>query len=120
MSEKMFKKPKAAAPLSKPPASGAPATSEGVNADVAVANINKALGQVLISHGAQTVPYEVAGKSVAYVREALGSMLNLPSEGAQALIDGTPVPLDSEGDTILRHGVSLEFVKPAGVKGVNY
>jgi hypothetical protein len=116
MGEQLFKKPKVAAPLSKaPPRSGG---TEVANPGVedTLAEVNKALGRVEISHGAQTVSYDVAGKSVAYVREALGPLLNVPKE-AQAVVNGQPVAPGTEENTILGANTTLEFIKASGVKG---
>jgi len=117
MSEQLFKKPaKVAAPLGKPPvkSGGEEVTQPGIQDTVA--ELNTAMGRVEISHGAQTVSYDVAGKSVSYVREALGPLLNVPRE-AQAVINGQPVAPGSESNTILGANTSLEFVKASGVKG---
>jgi len=85
---------------------GPPDTSD------ANAKIDKALGKVQVIHGIYDAKFEIAGKTVAYAREQLDAMYNLPP-GAQALLNGDPV---GEG-TILPADSTLEFIKQAGTKG---
>jgi hypothetical protein len=88
---------------------------ESPDASAAVASIDQALGKVTIIHGANEVSYEVAGKSVKYIRDALSAVLTIPSD-AQALIDGKPVT--DEANTILASQQTCEFIKSSGVKGI--
>lgn len=69
-------------------------------------------GTVTIIHGAEEQSFDVSGKSVAYVRENLGDVFNVPRD-ADALVNGQPV---TENHTLNQQDV-LEFVKQAGVKG---
>lgn len=106
------KPPKVAAPLSKAP----PKTSQNPppdGSDETLADIDKALGRVTIIHGSQEFPYDVAGKSIAYVREALGPILQVPKD-AEAWVNNQPV---KDETTLLAHNSTLEFIKASGVKG---
>jgi|GEM_PF-6300361 len=65
-----------------------------------------------IVYGASDVPLPVAGETVAVVRDAVSSMLNIPRD-AKAFIKGKPVV----EDYVLQEGDRLEFLKPYGFKG---
>src|SRR4051812_36635771 len=68
---------------------------------------------VHILNGACEQMFDVAGKTVGYVRDALGDLLNIHKD-AEALVNG-----HSAADThILNSADSLEFVRFGGKKGV--
>ena len=69
--------------------------------------------RVEIIHGPHQDHFPVAGRSVGYVRQAVGDYFNIPKD-AEALIDGRPVP-DGE---VLQPGDDLFFSKASGRKGV--
>ncbi len=92
----------------------APDTSSNVHD-----TINDALGKVTVMYGASEVSYELAGKSVAYIREALGVVLGGVPPDAQVRIDGKPVDASNESTTILSARQTCEFMRPSGQKGVN-
>lgn len=77
--------------------------------------VEKALGKVQVIHGIYDSSFDIAGKTVAYAREQLGEMYNIPKD-AQALIDGNPVA----EDTLLPQDSTLEFIKNAGQKGKSF
>jgi len=109
------KAPRVATPLGKAPTAATPQeeTQTEVKKDVND-DIQKALGRVKVSHGSQEMEVDVAGKTIAYVRENLGTILNVTID-AKAWIDGKVV--DDE-NTILLANSSLEFIKASGVKGI--
>ncbi len=91
-----------------------PPTVQGtpVQADETLAEIKKALGQVVVTHGDQSNPYEVAGETVAAVRTHLTEAYSIHKD-AKAYVNSEEVT----GDTILRAGDELEFIKESGQKG---
>ena len=112
MAEVQKKTPKVASPLSsKLPAQKF--ADEGTPNVPSVEDINKALGRVNIVHGAQELPFDVAGKSIAYVREALGPILAVPADAA-TWVDNKQV---TDETTLLTANSTLEFIRPSGVKG---
>ena len=116
MGEQLFKKPAKAASLPTKESPSQTAT-EAPDVKETLAELQNALGLVEISYGAQTVKYNVSGKTLAYVREALGSMLNLTPE-AQAIVNRQPVPLNSEAEFVLPANARVEFIKSSGSKGI--
>jgi hypothetical protein len=76
-------------------------------------SIDKALGRVTVIHGVQELPYDLAGKTVAYVREVLGPVFNIPT-GARAYVNNLPVEDES---VALKENDLLEFLQPSGDKG---
>ncbi len=114
MGELFRKPPKVAAPLSKAPKqSDGDGGGGGDGSDETMADIDKALGRVTIIHGTQELPFDVAGKSISYVREALGPILQVPKD-AEAWVNNEPV---KDETVLLAHNSTLEFIKASGVKG---
>ena len=116
MGELFQKKPRQASTISKanlamnPPPSDQPATDTAAVTD----DINRSLGRVTVVHGAQEHPFDIAGKTVAYARQALATLYNIPPE-AQARLNNVPVA--DEVSCVLTHNAILEFVKGSGQKG---
>jgi hypothetical protein len=72
-----------------------------------------ATSKVRVIHGANEQYFDnLQGKTVGMVRKSLREVFNIPGD-AEALIGGKSVG----DDFILEAGVSLEFLKAAGVKG---
>lgn len=69
---------------------------------------------VEVIHGANEGTFALAGARVASVRSSLVEVFNIPSE-AIALVNGAQVDMGY----ILQGKDTLEFVKPAGRKGIN-
>lgn len=67
---------------------------------------------VRVRCGVYEIELDLAGRTVAALRQSLGQALNIDPT-AMALVRGVPVP---EGHT-LEPGDSLEFVRAAGQKG---
>ena len=67
---------------------------------------------VQVSCGASSGRFPVVGRSVAEVGEFLREVLNV-SKLSTGLVNGKEV----DGNTILKEGDVLEFLKPAGKKG---
>ena len=103
------KKSKAASPVAK--AKIAKTVSSKTSEEVL--DINKALGRVTVIHGAQELNYDLAGKTIAYVREALSSVLQIP-KNAEAWIDNQSI---TDENIKLTQNATLEFIKSSGVKG---
>ena len=91
-----------------------PPTVQGtpVEAEDTLAEIKKALGHCTVTHGDQSNQYEVAGETVAAVRNHLTEAYSIHKD-AKAYVNGEEVG----GDTLLRAGDELEFIKEAGQKG---
>ena len=71
------------------------------------------LSKVRVVHGANEQYFEnLSGKNVGQIRKSLREAFNIPGD-ASALISGKEVG----DDFVLEGGMSLEFVKDAGVKG---
>ncbi len=104
--QKQQKKPQVAMPPKKEN------DQASVNASETKTDLGRAMGRVTIIHGAHEVQYDVAGKSVQYIREALVDVLNIDPQAAP-LIDGVPV----NADTVLQENAVLEFIKQSGTKG---
>ena len=68
---------------------------------------------VRIANGVNVLDANLAGNSVATVRNMLTQALNIDEE-ARTLVNGEEVA----GDCILADGDELEFVKASGVKGL--
>lgn len=69
--------------------------------------------KVRVVHGANEQYFDsLEGKTVGSVKKSLREVFNIPSD-ADALVSGKQVG----DDFILEGGMSLEFVKEAGVKG---
>jgi hypothetical protein len=73
---------------------------------------NQAIGKVEIIHGAYQDSYEVAGKTVGYIRENLGDVYSIPPD-AECLIDGNVV----SDEFVLKANSTVEFIKASGTKG---
>jgi hypothetical protein len=73
---------------------------------------SRATTTVQISCGASSGRFPVVGKTVAEVGELLREVLNV-SKLSTGLLNGKEVA----GDTLLKEGDVLEFLKPAGKKG---
>ena len=78
----------------------------------AMEEADEALGKVEIIHGPHQDRYDVAGKTVGYVRQALGDVFNIPRD-AECLIDGRPV----QDTHIVTENSTVEFIKASGTKG---
>lgn len=69
--------------------------------------------KIRVVHGANEQYFDtLEGKTVGNVKKSLREVFNIPGD-AEALISGKQVG----DDFILEPGMSLEFVKEAGVKG---
>lgn len=79
-----------------------------------IENIGKALKMNKVIHGASEAEYELAGKSAGYVREALGTVLNIHND-AKVYIDG----VESSDDTIITESSVVEFIRSSGTKGIS-
>jgi len=77
-----------------------------------VAGQTKTQDQVRVLYGVHSLEADLAGRTVADVRQALRQALNI-SPQAVALVDGREV----EESVILLAGQELEFVRLAGEKG---
>ena len=72
--------------------------------------------KVRVVHGVDEQYFDnLEGKTVGSVKKSLREVFNIPGD-AEALIDGKNV----QDDFILEGGMNLEFVKEAGVKGLNF
>jgi hypothetical protein len=67
---------------------------------------------VKVSSGANTQDMELAGKTIAEVKQELKDVLNI-SDDANAVISGDNV----ETTYVLQNGDVLEFIKKSGDKG---
>ena len=70
-------------------------------------------GQVEVVHGVYAHSLPINGMTVAQARDELAERLNIAPD-ALAVVDGHQVV----DDTVLREGNVLNFVKPAGEKGI--
>jgi hypothetical protein len=68
---------------------------------------------VTIIHGAQECRYEIAGRTIEYVRMALGTIFNIPKH-AVAFVNGVP----TTEEYILQPGDSVHFIHARGSKGL--
>jgi hypothetical protein len=102
------KAPVAALPVSQKPQQTVEAPAESQ------VDFSKALGLCKIIHGSQVMECAVAGKTIAYIREALGSVLQVPYDAVTWLNN---VKITDE-TTVLTENASLEFIKAAGTKGI--
>lgn len=85
------------------------------NVSAVLAKANKVLSKVRVVHGSNEQYFELSGKQVGSVRKSLKEVFNIPSD-AKAYVNGEEVT-DS---FVLEAGVSLEFSKTAGVKGIKH
>jgi hypothetical protein len=68
---------------------------------------------ITIKHGVNTINLDnVAGKTVAEVRDQVTDLLNVP-DNAQVRVNGAP----ATDDTVIGDSSTVEFVKVAGEKG---
>jgi hypothetical protein len=100
------------APQSLRPQEQNPPSDTAPDISGAMVDADEALGKVEIIHGAHQDKYDVAGKTVGYVRQALGDVFNIPRD-AECLIDGRVV----DETTIIRENSVVEFIKASGTKG---
>ena len=77
-----------------------------------VAGQPRTQSQVRVLHGVHSLEANLAGRTVADVRQALRQALNI-SPQAVAIVDG----LEVQESAILLAGQQLEFVRLAGEKG---
>jgi hypothetical protein len=85
----------------------APDISQTLTAASTLAN------KVRVVHGSNEQYFDnLGGKTVGTIRKSLREVFNIPGD-AEALISGKRV----NDDFILEGGMSLEFVKEAGIKG---
>ena len=70
---------------------------------------------VTVVCGTKEVTDTFVGKTVAHIRQELGTMLQIP-QGAVAIMDGGEIPKGEEQSTLVHPG-DLEFVKHTGPKG---
>jgi hypothetical protein len=93
-----------------------PAMSDGIQAPDISGTLSAAttlVSKVRVVHGANEQYFDnLSGKTVGTVRKSLREVFNIPGD-ADALIGGKKVG----DDFVLDGGMSLEFVKEAGVKG---
>lgn len=78
-------------------------------------DVERALGRVTVSYGAYESGFDLAGKSVAYIRENLSHVWNIPAD-ALAVIDGQPITV-MENEQKVRANARIEFIKDDGEKG---
>lgn len=76
-------------------------------------NIDRAL-KVTVIHGAQDDVFDLAGHSVASIRENFEYAFGIPKD-AKALVDGQFV----NEDFVVEGNMVVEFIQSAGVKGCN-
>jgi hypothetical protein len=123
MSEQQQQRP------SKPIRPVAPArrseTAEGqsVDAEQALRERNEDLGHVQVAYGPHEGWFNVAGKTVAYVRENLAHVFNIPPGSLPvATMQGvrdTIADAQAESEYVLQPKSRLEFMADAGEKGVS-
>jgi hypothetical protein len=81
--------------------------------EATLSRATSATNKIRIVHGANEQYFDtLEGKTVGNVKKSLREVFNIPGD-AEALIGGKQVG----DDFILESGMSLEFVKEAGVKG---
>ncbi len=103
-------------PEEKKPISSETVQENKVSTTETIAEIEKARGLVKIMHGALEVEYDVAGKSVNYIREALAAVLSIPKEAA-AVVNGQTIDRNTENQHQLNQMDTLEFIRSSGTKG---
>lgn len=97
---------KKAAETSLPQASSVPSAQSA---------IDKIDAAVKVIHGANDDSFNLAGSKVSAVRASLVDAFNIPGD-ALSFVDGEQV----DGNYVLQSSQTLEFVKQAGVKGVEF
>lgn len=81
--------------------------------ETVLSRASSATNKIRVVHGANEQYFDtLEGKTVGTVKKSLREVFNIPGD-AEALIGGKQVG----DDFILEPGMSLEFVKEAGVKG---
>jgi len=68
---------------------------------------------VQVTHGVSSNAFDVAGRTVRYVRESLGTLYSIPKD-ALALVNGD----QASEDHLLQAGDELDFLRPSGSKGL--
>lgn len=90
-------------------------TYQAPNIEATLSRATKAVSKVRVVHGANEQYFDnLEGKTVGMVRKSLREVFNIPGD-AEALIAGKNV----QDDFVLEGGMNLEFVKEAGVKGID-
>ena len=83
------------------------------NINDAMGQIDRAMGKVQVTHGVNSNSFDVAGQTVAYVRENLETLYGIPA-GAVALVNGEQVT----EDFVLKASDAIDFVRDSGTKGM--
>lgn len=81
----------------------------------ALQEVERVLGRVTAAYGPYEGAWDLAGKTVAYAREKLAPVWNIPPD-ALAVVGGQPIE-GQEQQRILAPNERIEFMKDAGEKG---
>jgi hypothetical protein len=100
-------------PESNKPAPQDTTSSSIPDIDATLSRASKVADKVRVVHGVNDGYYDIEGKSVGEVRKALREVHNIPGD-ADAMIGQQSV----DDDFVLEGGMSLEFIKDGGTKGM--
>lgn len=93
------------------------------NIDATLSNVAKTFEKNRITHGVHEGYHDLSGKTVGYARKSLREVFNIPGD-AEVFITGTSESgkkflAESVGDDfVIEEGLSVEFLKTSGTKGV--
>ena len=88
--------------------------SQGIDIESTLARASSVTEKVRVVHGVNEDYYSLENKTVGYARKSLREIQNIPGD-AQAYVGGKEV----NDDFVLEGGMSVEFTKTAGVKGLH-
>ena len=94
-----------------------PNFAQAPDIDTTLSDATKAVSKNRVLHGANERYYDLSGKTIGAVKKTLRDDLNIPSD-AEGYVLANGVATKVGDDFVIQPGMSLEFSKEAGEKGV--